>query len=148
MKTVSVILDTGPLVAYLNQSDRYHEWVVDQYAALRPPFYTCEAVLSEACFLLRHYEKGIGGVFQLLKRGLLQIPFRLQDEISAISRLMTKYKNIPMSLADACLVRMTEQMVGSNVCTLDSDFNIYRKNRRQTIPTMMPEDLKRSQVRF
>lgn len=141
MNKKKVILDTGPLIAFLNKSDRYHEWAVMQFARLRPPFYTCEAVLSESCFLLRNYKKGSISIFQLLERELLKIPFNLQDEISAISILLNKYQNVPMSLADGCLVRMTEQITNSCICTLDSDFKIYRKDKRKVIPTLMPEDL-------
>jgi len=151
MNKKKVILDTGPLVAFLNKSDRYHEWAVMQFARLLPPFYTCEAVLSESCFLLRNYsescfllrnyEKGLINIFQLLERELLKIPFNLQDEISAISILLNKYKNVPISLADGCLVRMAEQITDSCICTLDSDFKIYRKDKRKIIPTLMPEDL-------
>jgi predicted nucleic acid-binding protein len=141
MNNKKVILDTGPLVAFLNKSDRYHEWAVIQFARLLPPFYTCEAVLSESCFLSRNYEKGVINIFQLLERGLLKIPFNLQDEFSAISMLLKKYKNVPISLADGCLVRMAEQITNSCICTLDSDFKIYRKDKRKIIPTLMPEDL-------
>ncbi len=141
MNKKKVILDTGPLVAFLNKSDRYHEWAVMQFARLLPPFYTCEAVLSESCFLLRNYEKGLFNIFQLLERELLKIPFNLQDEFSAISILLNKYKNVPISLADGCLVRMAEQITNSCICTLDSDFKIYRKDKRKIIPTLMPEDL-------
>ena len=128
MSKKKVVLDTGPLVAYLNKSDRHHEWSVMQFAKLRPPFFTCEAVLSESCFLMRNHEKGLKGIFQLMDRELITIPFHLQEEISTISSLMEKYINVPMSLADACLVRMTEQIAKSCICTLDSDFRIYRKN--------------------
>jgi predicted nucleic acid-binding protein len=141
MNKKKVVLDTGPLVAFLNKSDRYHEWAVMQFSRLLPPFYTCEAVLSESCFLLRNYEKGLINIFQLLERELLLIPFNLQDEFSAISILLNKYKNVPISLADGCLVRMAEQITNSYICTLDSDFKIYRKDKRKIIPTLMPEDL-------
>jgi predicted nucleic acid-binding protein len=141
MKLRKVILDTGPLVAFLNKNDRYHEWAIAQFGALIPPLLTCEAVLSESCFLLRHYETGASNVLNLLERGLLAIPFRLEDELSAIKVLLDKYRDIPMSLADGCLVRMAEQIADSVIFTLDSDFKIYRKDRRKVIPTIMPEDL-------
>ncbi len=141
MKSQKVVLDSGPLVAYLNNNDQYHQWVVDQLAAIQPPLLTCEAVLSESCFLLRHYKNGVGNVLKLLERELLVIPFRLQDEFSAIKMLLEAYKDIPMSLADGCLVRMAEQITNSVVLTLDSDFKVYRKNKRKVVPTIMPGDL-------
>ena len=51
---------------------------------------------------------------------------------------MTRYSNVPMALADACLVRMAEQHANHTVLTLDSDFQIYRKHRREVISVIMP----------
>ncbi len=101
----------------------------------------CEAVISESCFLLKHYENGIDNVLKLIERNLLAMPFRLEDELSSIKILLGKYANIPMSLADGCLVRMAEQNADSVICTLDSDFKIYRKDRRKVIPTIIPADI-------
>jgi predicted nucleic acid-binding protein len=140
MKPKRVIIDTGPLVAFLNKSDKYHDWALTQFSQLNPPFFTCESVISEVCFLLRHTENGPQNVFKLLERELIQIPFKLEAEISTIINLMNKYKNIPMSLADACLVRMCEQIADSTICTLDSDFKIYRKEKRKVIPVIIPEN--------
>ena len=141
MKPRKVLLDTGPLVAFLNKKDQHHEWALAQVATMSPPLLTCEAVLSESCFLLRHYEKGATNVLNLLDRELLTIPFRLEDELSSIRMLVGKYKNVPMSLADACLVRMAEQIADSVVLTLDRDFKTYRKLKRQVIPTIMPNEV-------
>jgi predicted nucleic acid-binding protein len=141
MKIKRVIADTGPIVAFLNKSDLYHEWAVTLFSQLNPPFSTCESVISEVCFLLRHTDNGIQNTFKLLERELIQISFKLEDELSIIIRLMNKYKNIPMSLADACLVRMCEQITDSVICTLDSDFKIYRKEKRKVIPLIMPDKI-------
>jgi len=137
--TVPVLIDTGPLVAFLNRRDHYHMWASSQLARMTPPLLTCEAVISETCFLLRFLPSGPIAVLELINRGLLQMPFRLGDEIVRIKGLMMRYANVPMSLADACLVRMAEQYPGSPLFTCDSDFSIYRKNRRQVIPTIMPD---------
>jgi predicted nucleic acid-binding protein len=141
MRPKRVIIDTGPIVAFLNKSDKYHEWAIIQFSQLIPPFFTCESVISETCFLLRHTENGHQSVFKLLERGLIQIPFILETEINLILKLIEKYKNIPMSLADACLVRMCEQISESTICSLDSDFKIYRKAKRKIIPLIIPEDI-------
>lgn len=138
MKPKRVIIDSGPLVAFLNKSDYYHNWAVGQFSQLNPPFYTCESVISEVCFLLRKTEKGVQNVFKLLERELIRIPFNLESEMNMIIGMMNKYSNIPMSLADACLVRMSDQISDSIICTLDSDFRIYRKEKRKVIPLIMP----------
>ena len=132
------LLDTGPLVAFLNRTDRHHEWAKAQWERVRPPFLTCEAVLAEACHLLRNHPGGSQAVLALVDRGVVQIGFTLEDEAESVATLLGRYGNIPMSLADACLVRMAERHGKSRVLTLDGDFRIYRKHRRQVIPTVMP----------
>jgi uncharacterized protein len=133
-----VLLDTGPLVAFLNARDRYHAWAKVQLGLLQPPLLTCEAVLSEALFLLRHKREAQEAVMGFVKNGLLRLPFRLEEEAGAVSRLLQRYVEVPMSLADGCLVRMSEQHDSAVVLTLDSDFAIYRRHRRQVVPTIRP----------
>ncbi len=133
-----IILDTGPLVALLNRGDRHHRWAMDQWAQIVPPLFTCEAVLAEACFLVRRFPGGQAAVLDLVQRGVLDVSFRLIEETDAIFRLLRKYRDVPMSLADGCIVRMAERRAAGLVLTLDSDFSIYRKNGRQVIPTLGP----------
>ncbi len=133
-----IVLDTGPLVALLNRRDNYHAWARMCFAEAKPPLLTCEAVLSEACFLLRSLPKGSQIVLDLLQRGVVAIPFRLEEEAKRIAKLLARYASVPMSLADACLVRMAEQHAQSVVMTLEGDFRIYRKHGRQVVPTIMP----------
>jgi predicted nucleic acid-binding protein len=139
--TEAVLVDTGPLVAFLNGRDRYHGWSEEVFAGVDAPVFTCEAVVSEACFLLRKAKGGAEAVVKLLDRGLVRIPFRLEPESTPIRRLLARYENVPMSLADACLVRMSEQMSDSVVLTLDRDFKIYRRQGRNVIRTWMPSGL-------
>ena len=133
-----VILDTGPLVALLNRRDRYHRWAKDQWAEIAPPLLTCESILAEACFLVQPFAGGQMAVLEMVRRSVLDLSFRLAEETAAVSRLLKKYQNVPMSLADGCLVRMAEQHPESVVFTLDNDFKLYRKYRRQRIPTLSP----------
>mgnify|MGYP003449622730 FL=1 len=100
---------------------------------------TCEAVLSEACFLLHRINGGQDAVLELVARGIVTVTFSLAAELAAVRKLMARYASIPMSLADACLVRMSELDPRATVITLDSDFKIYRRNRRQTIPVLLPK---------
>jgi len=133
-----IIVDTGPLVALLNRRDHHHQWSREVLGALEPPLLTCEAVIAEACFLLRHIAGGQDAVLALLAQGIVKVDFRVHSDLEAIRRLVRKFANVPMSLADACLVRMTERDSDSVVLTLDSDFRVYRRNRRHVIPIMMP----------
>ncbi|MDE2944835.1 MAG: PIN domain-containing protein [Gemmatimonadota bacterium] len=134
------ILDTGPLIAFLNSRDGHHRWAREQWACVEPPFLTCEAVIAEACFLAHRLASGAPeAVVSLIERGVLDVSFRLADEAVAVARMMKKYDDVPMSLADACLVRMSEHHPGSVVLTLDGDFRIYRRGGRHPIPTRMPD---------
>lgn len=133
-----VILDTGPLVALLNRRDQHHRWAQDQWARIAPPLFTCEAVLAEACFLVQPFAGGQAAVLELVRRGVLDLSFCLAEETAAISRLLKKYRDVPISLADGCIVRLAERHAKGVVFTLDRDFAIYRKNGRQRIPTLAP----------
>lgn len=133
-----VVVDTGPLVALLNRRDRHHAWVRQVLDTVPPPIVTCEAVLSEACFLLRGLAGGADALMALLASDVVRIDFRLNAEVDAVRALMRKFASVPMSLADACLVRMSELDARATILTLDSDFGVYRRHRRQVIPTIMP----------
>jgi uncharacterized protein len=135
----TILLDTGPLVAVVNEREHSHPWAVEQASQLPVPYLTCEPVLTEACFLLRKLPRALQKIFELLERRQIVIPFRIDEESATISRLLDKYSNVPISLADACLVRMSEQHPQGTVWTLDSDFKIYRKSNRQVIPLVFPE---------
>ena len=134
----SVIVDTGPLVALLNRRERHHAWAARTMDGIEPPIFTCEAVLSEACFLLQDTNGGPDAVMELVARGIVRSDFRVVAEVDAVRTLMKKFATVPMSLADACVVRMTELEQKSVVVTLDSDFKVYRRNKRQVVPTLMP----------
>jgi len=133
-----ILLDTGPLVALLNARDAHHGWARELLASVAPPLVTCEAVLSEACFLVRQLHGGRDRVLELVHRGAVAVPFRLEDELPAVRRLLSRYADVPMSLADACLVRMTEALSDSVILTTDADFRIYRRHSRQAVPCVMP----------
>jgi len=133
------LVDTGPLVAALNRRDRHHGWARELLGAIRPPLLSCEAVLSEAAYLLRDVAGGPGALLELLTRGLVQCPFRLQDEAPAVRQLLARYSSARMDLADACLVRMTELHADCELLTIDGEFrDVYRRRGRQVIPTVMP----------
>jgi predicted nucleic acid-binding protein len=104
-----VILDTGPLVALMNARDKDHEWTAAQWADIEPPMLTCEAVVSEAFFILSQIGLGQETVLEMLSRGAIRFEFRLQDHIKPVGTLLRKYSDIPMSIADACLVRMSDR---------------------------------------
>jgi uncharacterized protein len=133
-----VLVDTGPIVALLKSQDNFHSWAKAEWSKLVPPLLTCEAVIAEACFLVRDVHNGAEAVLTLIRRGVIEIAFDLSVEINAVFELLSRYQSVPMSLADACLVRMAEMYPQSSVLTLDNDFKIYRKNRKEVISVIMP----------
>jgi len=133
-----VILDTSPLVALINKRDTYHEWAKQKWSMIKPPLLTCEAVITESFFLLRNIHGGQETIIKFLERKAVIIDFDLEDELIHIQSLLNSYKSVPVSLADACLLRMAELQDSSSVFTLDSDFQIYRKNRHQVIDLIFP----------
>ena len=133
------IVDTGPLVAFLDVRERHHDWAVETTRRVRGPMLTCEAVLTEAAYLLRGYPAAVESLCGLVGNGHLLVPFDLAREVDAVWRLMKKYRNVPMSLADACVVRMSELFDDHHVFTLDTDFRVYRKHARKAIPVLLPQ---------
>ena len=132
------LLDTGPLVSFLAAGLKHHAWAVEHWKRLRPPLLTCEPVLTEAAFLLKREGRNADAIFELLERGVIQIALAVQKEQADLRALMDRYRNRPMSLADACLVRLSEIHASGEVFTLDADFRIYRKHGNRVIPVLMP----------
>ncbi len=133
----TLIVDTGPLVALVDRSERAHEWTRARFAEVRPPVHTCEAVLAEAVYLLRSARVDADPVLDLVARGVLAVSFDLAAEVDSVRALMRRYAP-RMDLADACLVRMSEQRPAAPILTLDGDFRVYRRNGRAVIPVRMP----------
>jgi predicted nucleic acid-binding protein len=133
-----VIVDTGPLVALFDRAERHHSWVAERIEKLEAPLLTCEPVLAETMYLLARYPKAQDVVLELLHNGALRIAFQIDEHIGALRTLLQKYQDIPMSLADACLVRMAEIHDRHAVLTLDSDFFTYRKHGRASLPLIHP----------
>jgi predicted nucleic acid-binding protein len=135
----TTIIDASVIVALLDQRDYFHHWAVSEWANIQAPLLTCDAVITESCYLLRNVHEGKEAVISLVKRQIIQVSFNLNEEAGVIETLMRRYRSVPMSFADACLVRMSEQILNSIIMTLDSDFKIYRKYRNQEIPVIMPK---------
>ena len=131
------ICDTGPLVAYLNRNDPYHDWAVELMKQVRPPMLTCEPVLTEAVYFLREDRMSADPLFALLERDTLRLDFDLSAHWRRVRTLMARYER--MDLADAAIVAMSESHARCQVLTVDRrDFTIYRRNDRQTINFVAP----------
>jgi len=132
----SVLVDAGFLVALLSRRDSNHRWAAAQAPRLPPPWRSCDAALSEAFQLLG--TRGTPGLAALLRRRAVVSAFHLGEEVEEVLTLMQKYADVPMSLADACLVRMTEALTDPVLLTTDTDFHVYRRHSRRTVPCVIP----------
>jgi predicted nucleic acid-binding protein len=131
---LKAISDTGFIVAFLNRNDQHHSWATAIAAHITEPLLTCEAVLAEAVFQL----SSASIVFRLLNDGLLRLSFSLQDNLGQVQDLAIRYRDRQPDLADLCVVRMSELYPRHTVLTVDDDFRIYRRNKRETIPLIFP----------
>ena len=138
MAATKVLLDTGALIGYLNRKDAHHKWAVESWSALSDPLWTCEAVLSEAVFLLQSEGMSLDAVIHYLESGIIQLDFSLEENRADVLNLLRKYADQPMSLADACLVRMAELNDNCQIFTTDRDFLVYRRKGRSVIPLLAP----------
>lgn len=137
-KSSRVLADAGAIVGLIRPRDQWHEWAVNAANQLAPPFYTCEVVIAEACFLVRDLWPAQRRILRMLSGGFVKLEFSLEPELGRINELMEKYSDLPMPLADACLVRMSELHEDAAVFTVDQDFLIYRKHGRKKIPLISP----------
>jgi predicted nucleic acid-binding protein len=134
----AAIADTGALVALLDRAERHHGWAAQCIREMEVPLLICEPVLTEAMHLLAHLPRAQDELFGLLENGALKISFCVEDHVPALRALHRKYQDKPISLADACIVRMAELHDKHAVFTLDSDFFVYRKHGRQALSLICP----------
>ena len=138
MAATKILLDAGPLIGYLNRKDQHHAWAVESWAALAEPLWTCEAALSEAIFNLQSEGMGLDSILSYLEAGIIRLDFSMNENRADVLNLLRKYSDHPMSLADACLVRMAELDDNCQVFTTDRDFLVYRRKGRGVIPLLAP----------
>jgi uncharacterized protein len=134
----AAIVDTGPLVAFFDRAERHHRWVAERIDELDAPLLVCEPVLAEAMYLLARYAGARDALLELLQNGALRLAFQIDEHVAALRKLLQKYRDTPMSLADACIVRMAEVHDRHAVLTLDSDFLIYRMHGRASLALLHP----------
>jgi uncharacterized protein len=139
-----VLADTGPLVALFHEDDAAHDWALARFREFSEPLLTCEAVLTEALHLSRKIPPARANIVSLWERDLLKVAFAAENEKAAVRKLLTRFASVPVSFADACLVRMSEIYSNCSVWTLDHHFVVYRRNRRQSIPLIRPETGRRT----
>jgi len=133
-----VLLDTGVIVAWLNRDEPHHRKCAEALATLYQPLATCEAVISESCYMLRKIPGAPEEVLSNVAQGIFEIPFQLKNHASAVQKTMLKYSDTPADFADACLVRMADELNTGDILTLDSDFRHYRWRQTRHFNLLIP----------
>ena len=133
-----VLVDTGFIVALYNKSDWHHSQCLQMLDALEQPAVTCEAVVSESCFMLRQTRGAAADLLATIENGTLEIRFQLERSAGKVRSLLEKYKDLPASFADACLVQMADELDTGDILTLDSDFKQYRWRRNRPFHFLIP----------
>ncbi|MCH2450315.1 MAG: hypothetical protein MK198_09240 [Gracilimonas sp.] len=138
---MTVLIDTGPLYAFFDKNDQWHEWSLRQLSQLKPPFITCEAVITETLFLLNRSGIETTPLFKLFNRNLLNIHPVIHNQAGQkqIRIFMENYKNLPASFADSCLMYLSEITSDSRTFTLDTDFTIYRNKKGRPVKLIIPD---------
>ena len=132
---MQAIADTGYLVALLRRNDEHHQWAKGIAGQFELPLLTCEAVLAEAAF---HLQSSIH-LLEMLKQGVIRVAFDCSRQLESLQELAERYYDRNPDLADLCLIRMSELYPRLSLITIDaSDFRVYRRNKREVIPTICP----------
>jgi predicted nucleic acid-binding protein len=134
------LLDTGVIVALLDRSEKFHQACATAIRELEAPLITCEAVIAESCYLLRHLSGAPEAVIENVAAGIIQIPFQLSREAAGVKQVLRKYRDLKIDLPDACLIRLADEFESADIMTLDRDFEIYRWGKNK--PFRMLPDLK------
>ena len=131
---MNAIADTGLLVALARQKDQYHAWAIEVAEQVTWPVLTCEAVLAETAFHLQSSERVLG----MLKDNVVLVAFDCASQLEHLRSLAARYADRRPDLADLCLIRMSELYPRHTVITVDDDFRVYRRNKREAIPLLTP----------
>ena len=132
---MKAIADTGFLVGLLHGDDQHHRWAAEIVKNFETPLLTCEPVLAEAAYHLR----SVSVVLQTISLGLVRIAFDCNSNLHQLAKLAERYSDRNPDLADLCLIRMSELHPKHYLVTVDeSDFRVYRRNKREAMPLLCP----------
>lgn len=134
---MTVLLDTGPIVAMIDRRDFLHRQCTEAMHAVEGRLVTCEAVIAEACHLLRHLPGAANDVLLNVSQRRFAVEYRAAERADALAKLMAKYADVPMDFADACLADLAELFQTQQILTLDGDFGIYRWGRNRPFENLL-----------
>ena len=136
VSAINYLVDAGPIVGLLSESDQWHEWSWHALTVIDEPLTTTETALGEACHLLHAYRPALQEITAMLaSEKLLLVPV-LSEHPHRVGELLAKYPE--MDAGDATLVVLSELCPRAKLITVDSDFRRYRRFRNQAIPLVIP----------
>lgn len=127
-----VLMDTGAIFALFDRDEWAHPRCVQALQELDRPLATCEAVINEVCYLLRHMPGAVDAVLANIESGFFGIPFLISRSAVSVRKILQKYRDTPADLADACLIQMADELDTGDILTLDSHFKHYRWRRNRS----------------
>jgi predicted nucleic acid-binding protein len=133
-----VLLDTGFIVALLDRSESFHKACARTIREVEVPLITCEAVITESCYLLRNLSGAPEAVIENIAAGIFQVPFQISRETAGVKQALRRYRDRKIDLADACLICLADQFGTADILTLDRDFKIYRWGKNKPF-RMLPD---------
>jgi uncharacterized protein len=133
-----ILVDAGPLVAIVDSADQYHERCVGALQGIKEPLGTVWPALGEAFYLLSDTPNGHEVLWEMLAEEAYSLLPLDRADFPRIRELMKKYKDCPMELSDAALIRVAEREGIDTIFTLDRrDFSVYRLHGKVR-PTLLP----------
>jgi predicted nucleic acid-binding protein len=125
--TGRVLIDTGPIVAILAESDEHHRVCVEQLQQIRGPLLTCWPVITEATWLLRAYPQSVRTLLSSFHGGPFELAALNAADLEGVAAILTKYKSLGVQLADASLAHLANREGIDHLFTLDRrDFGMLR----------------------
>ncbi len=127
-----ILLDSGPLIALFDASDKYHSDSVNFIKTNKFPLVTTISSVTETLHLLDFNRNAQIDFIEWIHRGAVEIQNIENNDFGRLKELTEKYRDLPMDFADSCLVYLAEKLNLNTIATIDRDFSIYRiKGRRK-----------------
>ncbi|MBW2583897.1 MAG: PIN domain-containing protein [Deltaproteobacteria bacterium] len=126
-----ILIDSGPLIALFDASDKYHHEAVNFIKTNKYPLVTTLASITEALHLLDFNRNAQIDFLGWIHRGAVEIHNIENNDFKRLKELTEKYRDLPMDFADSCLVYIAEKLKLNTIATIDRDFSIYRIQGRR-----------------
>ena len=132
-----ILIDSGPLIALFDSSDKYHHAAVNFIKTHKLPLITTLASITETLHLLDFNRNAQIDFLEWVHRGAVEIYNIENSDFNRLKELTQKYRDSPMDFADSCLVYLAEKLNLNTIATIDRDFTIYRIQGRKKFKTIL-----------